>query len=153
MTGINTISQWQYMKKKLIEGLDCVLCGDPAQTLHHPHPSEYYEKLKADAYIIDLKKNQVYPPKDFENPYFNDETQIPMCHNCHLDRWHSFSEINDKTPVHEKVINGRIVNVKYQGFKGGGFNDDEITGKTFLDFLNDRMVKMGLSIKKKTEVD
>ena len=57
------------MKKKLIDGLDCVLCGIPAQTLHHP--------------------NNCISQFD----YFNDETQIPVCHFCHLTKCHYFRNI------------------------------------------------------------
>ncbi|HUS98931.1 MAG TPA: hypothetical protein VMY59_01260 [Candidatus Thermoplasmatota archaeon] len=54
------------MKKKMIEGLDCVLCGKPAQTLHHPEQEEYNNLVE----------------------YFNAENQIPVCHWCHSFRIH-----------------------------------------------------------------
>lgn len=69
MVGIMTYSQWRYMKKKLLDGLDCVLCGDSATELHHPQ----------------LDYGSLYE-------YFNAENQVPLCRDCHYSRVHVLSK-------------------------------------------------------------
>jgi len=74
---IENYSQWRYMKMKLLVGLDCVLCGAPAQTLHHP------------TRCSDMSE------------YWNAENQIPVCHACHCSKLHIMSngKYNSKTGI------------------------------------------------------
>ena len=87
MVNINTLGQWRYMKKKLLEGLDCVLCGKPATELHHPQSIEDY---------------------DSRYEYFNAENQIPLCRDCHYSKAHIMSKgkYNPKTGITWSICKG-----------------------------------------------
>jgi hypothetical protein len=79
--NIENYHQWYNMKKAMLKGLHCVLCGDEYPTqLHHFKP------------IADYKSSY---------EYWNDETQIPVCVSCHAGKLHILSKgkLNDKTGV------------------------------------------------------
>ena len=90
-------TEWQEMKKKMIIGLDCVLCGKPAQTLHHFKPKSKYPTPKS---------------------YFTDETQVPVCHGCHTTKLHILPFGKYRT----EMIDGNPVNIKLYKCVGGGFD-------------------------------
>lgn len=98
-------SQYFYIRKKLLDGLDCVLCDKPAETLHHP-----IKKIH-----IGTKR---YPLGLDLLSYWNDETQIPMCRNCHWDKCH----VTTKHPATKRMkeINPNIVS--FSICRGGGFD-------------------------------
>ena len=91
---IKTKKQWQEMKKRMIQGLHCVLCEKPAETLHHP--TRIRDKYE----------------------YWNDKTQIPVCYKCHEERFH-ITKIYPATDA-MKQINPNIKS--FRMCRGGGFD-------------------------------
>jgi len=92
MVGITTYRQWYNMKRAILKGLHCVLCGDEHPTqLHHFKPTNEY----ASSY-----------------EYWNDETQVPVCVKCHCSKLHIMSKgkYNPKTRITWSIC------------KGGGFD-------------------------------
>jgi hypothetical protein len=95
MVGITTHEQWRYMKRKLLDGLDCVLCGKPATELHHPQ-KEYGSSYE----------------------YFNAENQIPLCKDCHYTKVH----ISKTYPATERMKSISPNIVSFRMCRGGGFD-------------------------------
>ena len=75
MTNIYNYKEWRNMKRAILKGLHCVLCENNHPTqLHHFKPIEKYDT-----------------PYD----YWNDETQIPVCINCHFSKLHIMSPLKN----------------------------------------------------------
>lgn len=57
------LDSWVRKKNKLIVGKNCIVCGKPAQTMHHPKPRREYLTYEE---------------------YLNEPNLSPVCHHCHM---------------------------------------------------------------------
>ena len=97
--NIQNYKQWYNMKRAILKGLHCALCGNEHPTqLHHWKPISEYET----AY-----------------DYWNDETQVPVCVDCHCSKLHILSKGGEPR---FRIIDGVRRTVIYKKCMGGGFD-------------------------------
>ena len=106
--NIKNYKQWYNMKRAILKGLHCVLCGD-----EHPTQLHHFKRIG-----------------DYETAYdyWNDETQVPVCCNCHFAKLHIMSKPKVTQTWEMMEIDGEIHPVrktyvsKWTKCMGGGFD-------------------------------